>query len=301
MTEENNTPDVSSGQDHSSATPDTSVSGQGGAIPENMSGQGATTTGESVQSQAAGLPPQYLQELDKRTQHFNQKITEMGQMTAQYKQQLEQQQKREEQFKQSLGQYYGFNDNQNQPVDPLNLLLDNPDQFWEMAANKTGLKEKVERLEQMEKQQEVSGYLGSQEASMNTLKEKYNFLNDDLKKQVLDITPYMPPRVQQIQQALNDQFVSAQDKQKLTRELDTIVAQTLSQQGGYEGLALKNLGRVVAENPGAFLQQAAQTYNQKQFAAQRAGKFGGGYTGGAPTGAPQGGGVKYASETVYKS
>lgn len=298
----NDTPDVSSGQSQSSATPDTSVSGQGGATPDVSSGQGATQTGNTVQStESTGLPPQYLQELDKRTQHFNQKITEMGQTTAQYKQQIEQQLQREEQFKQSLGQYYGFNQNQDQQVDPLNLLIDNPEKFWEIAAQKTGLQEKIERLEQTERQQEVSGYLGQQEATMTELKNKYNFLNDDLKKQVLDITPYMPPRVQQIQAAINDQFVSSADKQKLVRELDTIVAQTLSQQGGYEGLALKNLGRVVAENPGAFLQQAGQMYNQKQMAAQRAGAFGGGYTGGAATGAPSSGGVRYASETVYKS
>ena len=244
--ENNNTPDVSSGQSQSSATPDTSVSGQGGATPDVSSGQGATQTGNTVQStESTGLPPQYLQELDKRTQHFNQKITEMGQTTAQYKQQIEQQQQREEQFKQSLGQYYGFNQNQDQQVDPLNLLLDSPEKFWEMAAQKTGLQEKVERLEQMERQQEVSGYLGSQESARNSLKESYTFLDNNLQKQVLDISSYMPPRVQQIQQSLNDPYVSTQDKQKLTRELDTVVAQALNQNGGFEGIAQKNLGRLI--------------------------------------------------------
>lgn len=302
--ENTTTPDTSSGQGQTTTTPDTSsnVSGQGGQTPSSVSGQGANQTQrESVQSQGE-LPPQYLQELDKRTSHFNQKITEMGQTTSQYKQQLDQLTQREKQLGETLAQYYGIApQGQAQQVDPVNLLLENPDKFWEMAAEKTGLKSKIESIEQREQAQVIGSYLSEQQLSKQSVAEKYTFLTDDMKAQVLDIRPYMPPRVAQIEQALNDQFVSNQDKQKLTRELDHIVASSLNQLGGYEGIAERNLGKVLAQNPTQFLQQAASVYNQKQFQAQRGGQFGGNFSGGAKTSGQQSSGaVNYSSETIYK-
>lgn len=303
--ENTTTPDTGSGQ-VSSPAPD---SGNAGVqTPASVSGQGANQTGESVQSQGnTGLPPQYLQELDKRTQHFNQKITEMGQTNAQYKQQLEQITQREKQLGQTLAQYYGIQpQGQTQEIDPVNLLLENPDKFWELAAEKSGLKSKIESIEQREQAQVISNFLAEQQGTKRQIESgehpKYSHLTPEMRKQVTNIAPYMPPRVAEIQQTLSNPYLPEQQKQQLLGELDRTVAAAVSQMGGYEQIAKLNFAEMFLENPQQSMQQLAQAYNQKQFQANRAGQFGGNFSGGAGVAGQQNsGGVRYTSETVYKS
>jgi hypothetical protein len=231
----------------------------------------------------------------------------MGQTNAQYKQQLEQITQREKQLGQTLAQYYGIQpQGQTQEIDPVNLLLENPDKFWEMAADKSGLKSKIESIEQREQAQAVSSYLGAQQGTKMSIESgehpKYSHLTPEMRKQVTNIAPYMPPRVAEIQQTLSNPYLPEQQKQQLLGELDRTVAAAVNQMGGYEQIAKLNFAEMFLENPQQSMQQMAQAYNQKQFQANRAGQFGGNFTGGAGTAGQQNsGGVRYSSETVYKS
>lgn len=305
--ENNNTPDNSSGHAQT-VTPNAAgaASGHGSQSPDALSGHGAPSQQSIGQSQTnLQTQPQFdPAQIESLRNSFNSKITEMGQSNAQLRQQLEAIQAKEQQFAQQLAQHYGFNGQQSQEsIDPVNLLLENPTKFWELAAEKSGLKSKVESLEQERQITAIDNYLANQTLSKQEIAGKYTFLSDEMKEQVFDIRPFVPPRALEIERSLNDQFISEDQRIQLHRELNSIVAKTLNSVGGYEKVAQANMGKLLAENPHGFMQASASMLAQKNFAAQRAGSFGGNFTGGAATegsNGNSGGGVNYVTEAFIK-
>lgn len=296
MESQNNAPDTSSGQ---GAAPSVNTQVQTPNVAHGQANPNSSSTGQSQ-----GLPPEILQELDKRTSHYNQKITEMGQTNAQLRQQVEQYNQRQQQLAQSIAQQFGFAQQPQQP-DIANMLFDNPQELFNLLREEAG-KEYNPRIEQLEQERAVDRsekFLESQDKQRmiaeNRIRETITS-DPKLLEQILDIKPYLDQKVIQLNQRLNDPTTSYEDRVKLDNELKLELAKGLQRAGGYEALVDRNLGKLFRDNPSAITHSLAQVMRQKQMQGNRTQAYSN-FTGGAPTQAGnQGNGIQFSSESVFR-
>lgn len=295
MNLENSTPDSSSGQGSASSS-NTQVQ-----TPNVVNGQGQNQNSSST-GQNQGLSPEILRELDTRTSHYNQKITEMGQTNAQLRQQVEQYNQRQQQLAQSIAQQFGFAQQPQQP-DIANMLFDNPQELFKLLREEAG-KEYNPRIEQLEQERAVDRsekFLESQDKQRMMLEQQLGeSMKPELIAQVLDIKPYLDQKVIQLNQRLNDPTTSYEDRVRLDNELKLELAKGLQRAGGYEALVERNLGKIFRNNPTAIFQSGVDVMRQKQMQGNRTQAYSN-FTGGAPTQAGnQGNGIQFSSESVYR-
>lgn len=128
-----------------------------------------------------------------------------------------------------------------------------------------------------------------------------NFTKDVVDK-VLDIKPYVDPKVTEMHNKLNDPnaILTEGERSQMTRELQLGLKKALENAGGYDALVDRNLGRMLRGDFGSIMQSAAKMIQQGQMQSGRS--LGtAGFTGGAPTAQPQGSGaIQFNSESVYR-
>lgn len=274
-------------------SPDVS-SGQGVTAPSEASGQ-VNTQQNSSGNQSSGLTPEMIAELQNRTVHFNQKITEQGQMLSEFQKQLQIAQQREEQTRQAMAAALGLSQPQ-QEVDLLTQLVQNPDSLKDLIEQQ--VQQKLSPLQQQLQSREVGEYLYSQGTEKTRLEQSLTGLvGKEVADKILDISSYLPAQtLQNYQRLQNDPTLTADQKQAMNQQINTELSQVLQSMGGYEGIVATQLGRQFLSNPDALLRSAMQIAQQNQFQAAR-GVTNGNYSNSASN---QGGGFSISSEMMYR-
>ena len=295
MNLENSTaPDTSGGQGGES-TP--THSGQGMTAPDAASGQGTqqgnSTTQRTVDT--AGLPPSALAELDKRTSHFNQKITEMAQQRAELQRQVQSIQQQQEQRNAALAQALGFGQ-QEQQADIVSELIDNPARLNEII--KAEAQKLVEPIQQQLTSRETNEFLQTQLNEKAQIRESLKAtgkFSDQFIEQALDVSSLVDPSVFKDQHKLQDPMVSPQEKAQINAQIEQGIANFIRQAGGIRRLVHSKLGEQFTSNLDSITQQLVQSERQKQYAMSRGGAQSG-MTGAAGTQQASRSAVNYRTE-----
>lgn len=291
---ENNTLDASSGQGQVSESAPAFQ-----PTPDVASEQGTIESSQVQQpNQSQSLPPELMQELDRRTVNFNQKITEMGQQRSALEQQLAQMQQAEQDRNQRLAEALGIAQAEQQP-DHINQFFEDPNYINNIIEDR--IKSALEPVQNELNSAKTGEFLKEQMVAKEQIKQQLGeFLEPAVLEQVLDITNLVDPQIQQITQQLSDPIVTPEQKANLEAQRNNLVAQHLQREGGIEGLVHKNLGRLVGSNFQGIMQSGAKQLQQKQLQMQRAQAAGGSFMNGAGMQNAQGAGVGFVSESVSR-
>lgn len=304
MNMENSAPDTSSGQ--GTATPDaTPASGQGNTpvAPDAASGQGTQTVNSNAQSgiDTSGLPPAAIAELDKRTGHFNQKVTELAQGRSELQRQVEEMRTQQEQRNQALAQALGFAQPEQSP-DLISELIDNPNRLQEMIQQEA--QKLVEPIQQNLNQRDTSEYMQTQLTQKSQIKEDLRAegrFSDAFIDEVLNVTNLVDPNIFRDQDKLSNPLVSMEEKQRINARIEAETAQFVRNAGGIRTLVSARIGDQFLSNMDDIAGQLLRSERQRQMAMGRGNtmsRMSGGA--GMEAGASQQGAVNYRTEYVSR-
>lgn len=298
MTEQTYTPDTGSGS--GSYTP-TSDSGSGyNATPTNVSGSGANPQSVSSSSQMGtdGLTPEARQVLDQYRNQSFQKISELGQSNAELRKQLQTFEQQQNQRNLALAQALGFAQ-QEQPTHLIDELINNPKRLDEIIEAK--MQERISPLQQQLESAQATEFIQEQNSQRLAIQQNLsNYFTPEMLTKVMDITPYLDPRIVQMNNQLQDpnSLLTPNERQQAAHQVQIALRNSLQAAGGLEALVDRNIGKMVRGDFGAIMQSAARTMQQQQMQFGRAGSFNS-MSGGAPT-QGNGAGIQFNSESVYR-
>lgn len=298
MTEQSYTPDAGSGS--GSYTPTSDSGSSYNAAPTNVSGSGANPQSVSSSSQMGtdGLTPEARQVLDQHRNNFSQKITELGQSNAELRRQLQAFEQQQNQRNLALAQALGFAQ-QEQPTHLIDELINNPKRLDEIIEAK--MQERISPLQQQLEAAQATEFIQEQESQRQAIKQNLsNYFTPEMLTKVMDITPYLDPRIIQMNNQLQDpnSLMTPNERQQAAYQVQMALRNSLQAAGGLEALVDRNIGKMVRGDFGAIMQSAARAMQQQQMQYGRSGSFNS-MSGGAPS---QGGngGIQFSSESVYR-
>lgn len=297
--EQQSTPDTSGGQGQVDQAPSQAPA----QTPDVGLGQGQTDPRQGIdqnQVQDTQSSPEFREQFEKQSLHFNQKITEMGQTNAQLQQELAQLRQRDQNLGGLIAQHYGFESPQ-QDQDVIGQLIDNPQMLSELI--KEQAQKEVEPIKQQLAQKEASEYLQSQLVEKESLRQELGqYMDPAMIEQVLDITTLVNPKIVQLNQQLTDPTLNNEERSRLETGLKLEMAKEIRNQGGINRLVRTRIGETVTGDFGGFVKSAAQVHQQQQMQTRRAGVMNQ-MTGGAgmhSSQAQSNGGVSVRSESVFR-
>ena len=298
MTEQSYTPDAGSGS--GSYTPTSDSGSSYNAAPTNVSGSGANPQSVSSSSQMGtdGLTPEARQVLDQYRNQSFQKITELGQSNAELRKQLQSFEQQQNQRNLALAQALGFAQ-QEQPTHLIDELINNPKRLDEIIEAK--MQERISPLQQQLESAQATEFIQNQEVERQAIKQNLsNYFTPDMLTKVMDITPYLDPKIIQANNQLQDpnSMLTPNERRQMAHQVQIALKNSLEAAGGLEALVDRNIGKMVRGDFGAIMQSAARSMQQQQMQFGRAGSFNS-MAGGAPS-ASGGVGVQFNSESVYR-
>lgn len=303
MNLENSTaPATGSGQGQAApASSSATTGGQGFATPNQGNGQGTQQqTSSSNQSgvDTNGLPQAAMAELDKRTGHFNQKITELANQRATLERRLQDFESQNQQRNQALAQALGFAQQQTQPVDIVSELIDNPGRLNELIQQEA--KKLVEPINQRLAQRDTAEFLYSQKSERaeieNSLRQSGSF-TDDFIKEAMNVTSLVPATIFKDAGRLDDPMVSQAEKVQINAQIENDIAKFIQQAGGIRRLIHSKVGEQFTSNLGSIAKQLVQSERQRQYAFGR-GNTASNMMGSAGTKQAPRGAVNYRTEYI---